>query len=193
MLRYQFDLLYPLAAIFLVLSVFVLYVYYTSDRHYRLKLLLGPLLLTACVFSVPLVGARLGYGWPAPLPVSFQYLAHKTVVADGEKRWIDVLLLSRQPFGADARLHRIRWTRKMEDVLEQANRMKEGPGGGEIVVNGQGGTSAAGGANPEYSTTRVLPQDQTPKAPAPSRGNPRNAPPEGPRSAPASPLDKFSV
>ena len=64
MLNEQMTLLYPLVAIFLLLAIFVLYVYYTSDRHYRIKLLLGPTLLAACVFTVPLVGARLGYGGP---------------------------------------------------------------------------------------------------------------------------------
>jgi len=192
MLNLQITLLYPIVAIFLLMTVFVLYVYYTSDRHYRIKLLLGPVLLAACVFTVPCVGARLGYGWPTPLPASFQYLAHRTVVAGGEKQWIDVLLLSRRPLGTNARLHRIPWTRKVEDVLEEANRMKEGPGGGEIVVTGPAGRSGTGGGNPEYSTTRVLPQDQTPKAAPPSLGNPRNGPREGPRTTPTNPLE-FSV
>ncbi|HEY5931142.1 MAG TPA: hypothetical protein VIU02_12595 [Burkholderiales bacterium] len=192
MLNEQITLLYPIVAIFLLLAVFVLYVYYTSDRHYRIKLLLGPTLLAACVFTVPFVGARLGYGWPTPLPASFQYFAHRTVVVGGEKQWIDVLLVSRKPLAADARLHRVPWTRKMEDVLEQANQMKEGPAGGEIVVNGPVGGSTARGSIPEYSMNRILPQDQMPKdAPRPS-GGPRKGPQEGPKTQPTGP-SKFSV
>ena len=182
MLREQLSLLSPVVAILLLAVVFVLYVHYTSPRHFRIKLLLGPVLLAACAFAVPAIGARLGYGWPVDLPVSFQYLAHRTVVVGGEKRWIDVLLLSRKPLGRDARLQRIPWTPGVEKVLEQAEQMKEGPEGGEIVVEGRqaGKRSGPRGTAPEYSATRVLPQDEAPKGrPAPARpdAQPGEAPP----------------
>jgi hypothetical protein len=179
MLNEQLNLLYPLVAIFLATTVFVLYVYYSSARHYRLKLLLGPALLAACVFTVPTVGAKLGYGWPAPLPESFQYIAHRTVVVGGEKQWIDVMVLSRKPLRTDARLHRIRHTGKLEQVLEEAQRMKEGQGGGEIVVTGPG--SAGGSNDAGYSASRVLPQDEFRKGAPPPRALPRDGLREAPR------------
>lgn len=190
MLTEQMSLLYPIVAIFLLLMVFVLYVYYTSDRQYRIKLLLGPTLLVACVFTVPTVGARLGYGWPAPLPASFQYLAHRTVIIEGEKRWMDVLLISRKPLDMEARLHRIRWTKEMEDVLNQAERMKEGPGGGEIAVTGPTGGSTGRDGSTGHSVTRVLPQDRMPKHAPPTRihppGPPESDTPRLPSNAPRS-------
>ena len=188
MLNERMTLLYPIVTIFLLLAVFVIYVFYTCDRHYRIRLLLIPALLATCVFTVPFVGARLGYGWPAALPASFQYVAHRTVVVGGEKRWIDVLLLSRRPLATDTRLHRIPWTRKVEDVFEEADRMKGGDGG-EIVVTGPAGRSAARDSIPEYSMTRILPQDQIPKdAPRPP-GNPHKGPREGPRTLPTDPFE----
>lgn len=165
MLKEQLGLLYPLVAVLLATAVLVLYVHYTSARHYRIKLLLGPALLAASIFAVPSVGARLGYGWPAPLPASFQYIAHKTVVVEGEKRWIDVLVVSRKPLRPDARLHRIRWTPPLEKVLEQAQQMKEDPRGGEIVVNGPPGSASDSAGDPGYSAMRVLPQDRIRKGP----------------------------
>jgi hypothetical protein len=161
----QLALMYPMVAIFLVAAVLMLYVYYTSPKQYRIKLLLGPLLLGACVVTVPLVGSKLGYGWPAPLPVSFQYLAHKTVVVQGRKRWVDVLLISRKPLRREARLHRIPWSPQVENVLEDAERQKEGRAGGEIVVTGPPGGASGGERGPGYSITRVLPADRTPKSP----------------------------
>jgi hypothetical protein len=184
MLQAQLGLLYPLLAIFLVLTVFVLYVHYTTDRHYRLKLVLGPALLLACALAVPCVGTRLGYGWPAALPQSFEYLAHKTMLVGFEKRWIDVLLLSRSGPSPGARLHRIPWSRSMEDVLDEALRLKESGEGGDIVLTGKarpGGES--GGAYPEYVPKRVLPSEAMPKDAVP----PRSSPDRGPREIPGRP------
>ena len=189
MLNEQMTLLYPIVAIFLLLTVFVLYVYYTSDRHYRIKLLLGPALLATCVFTVPFVGARLGYGWPAPLPASFQYVGHRTVVAGGEKRWIDVLLLSRKPLATDARLHRVRWTGQMERVLEEARRMREGPGGGDIVVSGPSGSARGSDGNPGYSAMRVLPRDQIQKVPPLAPRHPGGGQREERRTLPTAPQE----
>jgi hypothetical protein len=161
----QLALMYPMVAIFLVVAILVLYVHYTSPRHYRIKLLLGPLVLGACVLTVPLLGSRLGYGWPAPLPASFQYLAHKTVVVQGRKRWLDVLLISRKPLGREARLHRIPWTPELEKVMEDAQRQNEGRGGGDIVVSGPAAGGRGADAPSGYSITRILPSDRTPKTP----------------------------
>ena len=181
MLTEQLSLLYPVVAVLLLLVVLVLYVHYTTDRQYRIKLLLGPALLGACVFTAPWIGARLGYGWPTPLPSDFQYLAHRTVVMDGQKRWVDVLLLSRKPLDTQARLHRVRWTRELENVLEEAERMKEGPAGGEVRVTGPGRAPGErddrGGG---HSAIRVLPSDRIPKDAVPPRG-PATPPVERPR------------
>lgn len=192
MLREQLSLLAPLLSAFIVLSLLILYVHYSTDRLYRLKLVLGPALLLACVFAVPFVGVKLGYGWPAPLPQSFEYVAHKSVVIDSEKRWIDVLVLSRKPFKADSRLHRIPWTQKLEDSLEKAKEMKEGREGGEIVMNGQGvNGDQRGDEYPDYIPKRVLPQEQRPKpALVPRQGD------ENPERSPSQPRDlspAFSV
>lgn len=192
MLREQLSLLAPLLSAFIVLSLLILYVHYSTDRLYRLKLVLGPALLLACVFSVPFVGVKLGYGWPAPLPQSFEYVAHKSVVIDSEKRWIDVLVLSRKPFKADSRLHRIPWTQKLEDSLEKAKEMKEGREGGEIVMNGQGANGdQRGDEYPDYIPKRVLPQEQRSKpALVPRQGD------ESPERSPNQPRDHspaFSV
>lgn len=187
MLKEQLGLLYPLVAILLATAVLVLYVYYASPRHYRLKLLLGPALLAASVFAVPGVGARLGYAWPSPLPASFQYIAHKTVVVEGEKRWIDVFLVSRKPLRGDARVHRIRWTAPVEKVLDQAQQMKEDPGGGEIVVNGSREATPGGGDHPGYSAMRVLPQDRVHKGPPAQPRPPAAEPRQERRRGPAAP------
>jgi hypothetical protein len=182
MLREQFNLLSPVVGVLLLLMVLVLYVYYTTARHYRIKLLLGPALLAACVFAVPAVGARLGYGWPAPLPESFQYVGHRTVIAGGEKHWIDVMLVSRQQAGAEPRLHRVHWSRKMEEALERAERMKEGREGGDIVLSRPSRAKGAGGGDADagYSARRVLPSDATPKGPLPAPGLPGGQPQDQP-------------
>lgn len=187
MLKEQLDLLYPLLAILLATAVLVLYVHYTSPGHFRVKLLLGPALLAASVFAVPGVGARLGYGWPSPLPASFQYIAHKTVVVEGEKKWIDVFLVSRKPLHTDARVHRIRWTAPVEKVLDQAQQMKEDPGGGEIVVNGPPAAAAGSDDHPGYSAMRVLPQDRVHKGPPAPARPPDAEPRQERRRSPATP------
>ena len=183
MLQQQFTLLAPMLGIFVLLTLFVLYVYYSTDRHYRIKLLLGPALLIACTCAVPSVGTLLGYGWPAALPRSFEYMAHKTVVVGAEKRWIDVLVLSRKPFSTDPRLHRIPWSQKMEDALDKAQAMKEGKEGGDIVMSSDAGESRSGDDYPDYVPRRVLPQEQSPKAAL----VPRESPDQEPREAPPMP------
>ncbi len=175
MLTEQFRLLFPALAALLLLAVLVLYVHYTSDRRYRLKLLLAPALLAACAFAVPWIGTGLGYGWPAPLPASFQYLAHQTVVVHGQKRWVDVLLVAREPLERRARLHRIRWTREMEDLLRNAERMKDAPGGGQIAVT-RPGEGTTRGDDPGYSLRRILPRDQVHKLPPPTANPSPGAP-----------------
>lgn len=176
MLTEQLDLLYPVVAVFLLVAVLVLYVHYTSDRQYRIKILLAPALLTACAFTVPLIGTRLGYGWPTPLPTSFQYLAHKTVVVDGEKRWMDVMLVSREPLDPRSRLHRVRWNRELEKVLEEAERMKEGRDGGDIVVTSPSREGGGGEREGGHSAIRVLPGDRMPKDAVPTQRLPESPP-----------------
>ena len=186
MLNQQFILLSPVLGAFVLLMVFILYVYYSTDKHYRIKLLLGPALLVACACAIPSVGSKLGYGWPAALPQSFEYVAHKAVVEGDEKRWIDVLVLSRKPFGTDPRLHRIPWSQKMEDALDKAQAMKEGKEGGDIVMSGDAGGSGSGDSYPDYVPRRVLPQQQSPKAAL----MPRESPDQDPREAAPMPVAK---
>jgi hypothetical protein len=157
---------------FVLLTVFMLYVYYSTAKHYRIKLLLGPALLLACACAIPSVGTKLGYGWPAALPQSFEYVAHKAVVVEAEKRWIDVLVLSRRPFETDPRLHRVPWSQKMEEALDKAQAMKEGKEGGDIVMSANAGSSGSGDSYPDYVPRRVLPQEQSPKAPLMPRTSP---------------------
>jgi hypothetical protein len=149
----------------LVSTLFVLYRYGARARNPRMKVLLTPLLLGACAVAVAAVGARLGFAAPAALPRSFEYIAHHTVVTHGEKRWIDLLLISRKSPGADARLHRTRWTRNLEEVLERAEQMKDGPG--KVVLSAPGIAAGARGTGPAYSATWEPPQDRAPNESAP--------------------------
>jgi hypothetical protein len=181
MMQQQFALLSPLITIFVLLAVLILYVYYSTDKLYRIKLLLGPALLLACAGAFPYVGVKLGYGWPAALPESFEYMAHKAIVVSHEKRWLDVLVVSRKPYKADPRLHRVPWSQKFEDALDKAQAMKEGKEGGNIVMDSGGGESPVGDAYPDYVPKRVLPQQQNPKA----KLLPRESPGQQPREAPA--------
>ena len=180
MWRQQFTLLSPLFVVFGLLIALILYVFYSSDRHYRIKLLLGPALFVACTYAIPYVGSKLGYGWPAALPQSFEYMAHKAVVVGTEKRGIDVLVVSRQPFSTQPRLHRVPWTQKMEDALDKAQEMKEGKEGGDIVMNGAAGGARGGDSYPDYVPKRVLPQEQNPKG----KPMPRESPEQVPRETP---------
>jgi hypothetical protein len=172
MLKQQFDQFSPLVVILILLSALVLYVYYCTDRHYRIKLLLGPALIAACAGAFPFIGARLGYGWPTVLPESFEYMAHKAIVVGQQKSWIDVLVVSRKPFRVDPRLHRVPWSKALEDALNKAQAMKEGKEGGDIVMNRSGPEASLlnellGDAYPDYVPKRVLPQQQSPKSPVP--------------------------
>jgi hypothetical protein len=185
MLQQQFALLLPVTTIFVLLGVLILYVHYSTARHYRIKLLLGPALLLACAGAFPYVGLNLGYAWPAALPESFEYMAHKPIIVDQHKRWIDVLLLSRKPFRTDPRLQRVPWSQAFEDALDQAQAMKEGREGGDIVMERGAANAQAGDSYPNYVPRRVLPQDQIPKAPLQPRAFPQPPPHESPAPAPA--------
>jgi len=188
MLQQQFALLSPLVTIFVLLAVLILYVYYSTDKRYRIKLLLGPALLAACAGAFPYVGVKLGYGWPAALPQSFEYMAHKAIVVGQQKCCIDVLVVSRKPFEADPRLHRVPWSQRLEDALDKAQAMKEGKEGGDIVMNGAGAGAGIGDPYPDYVPKRVLPQEQFPKGPV-SRDR---APEQEPREAPQFPQARES-
>ncbi len=165
MLQQQFTLLLPITTVFVLLAVLILYVHYSTATHYRVKLLLGPALLLACAGAFPFVGLNLGYAWPTDPPASFEYMAHKPIIVEQHKRWIDVLLLSRKPFKADPRLHRVPWSQSFEDALDQAQTMKDGRQGGDIVMERGGAAAGSGDSYPKYVPRRVLPQDQNPKAP----------------------------
>jgi hypothetical protein len=181
MLQQQFTLLLPLVTIFVLLAVLILYVHYSTDKMYRVKLLLGPALLLACAGAFPYVGVKLGYGWPAALPESFEYVAHKPIVVGREKRWVDVMVVSRKPYKADPRLHRVPWSQQFEEALDKAQAMKEGKEGGTIVLDSAGGAPSAGDAYPSYVPKRVMPQQESPKAPLPPRQAPGQKPPGGER------------
>ncbi len=147
-----------IAAIDLLLNLLMIFVVISA-------ILMGPALLLACAGAFPFVGLSLGYAWPTELPASFEYMAHKPIVVGQHKRWIDVLLLSRKPFKADPRLQRVPWSQAFEDALNQAQTMKEGKEGGEIVMEREAGDAAGGDGHPNHSPKRVLPQDQNLKAP----------------------------
>ena len=161
MIRWQIHLLWPLVATLLVLAAFALYVYVHSDRLYRLKLLLIPAMLAAVAFSFTAFGARLGYGYPAGLPESFEYVTHRLVLENNRKAWVDVLVVSRKPLEPDARLHRLPWSKGLEDSLKQAQRMQKGDGWVEMDRTGEGDEY------PQWIPRRVLPQDASPKDPLP--------------------------
>lgn len=165
MLQQQFTLLLPVTTIFVLLGMLVLYVHYSTPTHYRIKLLMGPALLLACAGAFAFVGLNLGYAWPGELPASFEYMAHKPIVVGQQKRWIDVLLQSREPLKADLRLHRVPWSQSFEQALDRAQAMKEGKEGGKIVMERGNGDAGGGDDYPNYIPRRVLPQDENPKVP----------------------------
>lgn len=161
MIRWQITLFWPLVAALLALAAFTLYVYIHSEGRYRLKLVLIPALLAATTFSFTWFGARLGYACPAGLPASFEYLAHRVVAEQSRKAWIEILVLSRKPLERDARLHRVPWSKALEEALTKARQMKQA-GGGWIEMDRHDGDDAA-----QWVPKRVLPQDVSPKDPLP--------------------------
>jgi hypothetical protein len=172
MFREQLWMLAPALSILVLLVVFMLYVHFSTARHYRIKLLLAPALLVASMSAAPYVGNKLGYGWPSALPLSFEYMAHRVLIVASEKRWIDVLVISRKPFRTDPRLHRLPWSQKLEDALDRAQTMKEGKEGGDIVMNADATAPRDGDDYPDYVPKRVLPQEQMPKPGYPGRLGP---------------------
>lgn len=175
MIRWQLHLLWPLVATLLALAGFALYVFSHNDRLYRLKLLLIPALLPVLLFSFTWLGARLGYAYPAQLPPAFEYLTHKLILENDRKAWIDVLVVSRKPLERDARLHRMPWSKPLEEALRQARQMQQG--GGSIHLE-QG--DAGADDYPQWMPRRVLPQDAAPKDPLPQQTEPDLLAPQGP-------------
>jgi len=163
MIRWQLGLFWPLVVAMLGLVAFTLYVFSHSERLYRLKLALIPALLGVAAFSFPWFGTRLGYAYPEGLPASFEYVAHRTIVQDRRKAWIDILVVSRKPLESDTRLHRVPWSRPLEEALKQAQRMQ--PGGGWIEMD----RAQREGDDPHWMPRRVLPQDVLPKDALPDR------------------------
>jgi hypothetical protein len=164
MIRWQIELLWPVVVALLAFVGFALYVFIHTDRLYRLKLLLIPGVLAMAAFSFTWFGHRLGYAYPEGLPRSFEYVAHRVILVENRKAWVDVLVVSRQPLERDARLHRLPWSKKLEDALKQAHQMQKG--GGRVEM-GRGN----GDEYPEGVPRRVLPQDDVPKDPLPREGD----------------------
>ncbi len=155
----QLQLMWPLVTALLALTGFALYVFIHNDRRYRVKLVLIPALLWTALFSFLWFGGRLGYAYPAGLPLAFEYVAHKLILEDNRKSWIDVMAVSRKPLERDARLHRVPWSKPLEDALKKAREMQRG--GGSIHM--ELGRNGIGDPYPQWVPRRVLPQDVTPK------------------------------
>ena len=164
MTRWQIELLWPVIIGLLAFVGFALYVFIHTDRFYRLKLLLIPALLAMSAFSFTWFGQQLGYAYPEGLPRSFEYVAHRLILVDNRKAFVDILVVSRKPLERDARLHRMPWSQKLEDALKNAHQMQKG--GGRVEM-GRGN----GDAYPDWVPRRVLPQDDVPKDPLPREGD----------------------
>jgi hypothetical protein len=176
MIRWQLEIMWPVVAGLLAFAAFTLHVYAHTDRLYRLKLALIPALLAVAALSFTWFGAKLGYGYPAALPERFEYVAHRLILQNDRKAWLDVLVVSRKPLERDARLHRVPWSKPLEDSLKEAQRM-QGKGGGWIEMDGQ----RNGDAYPQWVPRRVLPQDVAPKDPLPRERERDLLAPQGPR------------
>jgi hypothetical protein len=174
-MRLQLQALWPLTVGMLAFAIFTLYVYVHCERHYRLKLVLLPALLVLVAVSYQWFGSRLGYGYPAAVPKSFEYIAHRLIVEDRRKVWIDVLLVNRAPLSRDPRLHRMQWSQQLETALRWAQQMQQS-GGGWIEMDRIEGSDD----EPHWLPRRVLPQFIVPKdaLPLPSL-------PQEPQGAPA--------
>jgi hypothetical protein len=175
MIRWQLELMWPLLVTLLLLSAFMLYVYTHSAKLYLLKVALIPALMGVMAFSFPYLASRMGYGYPEGLPESFEYVAHKLVIEEQRKAWIDVMVVSRKPLERDARLHRMPWSDALEKALKKAQQMQQ-HGGGEVrMERGQGDEY------PNWMPRRVMPSEVMPKdglRPAPGRPTmPPSAPP----------------
>jgi hypothetical protein len=171
----QLQLLWPLVAALLAISVFALYVFCHTDRNYRLKLLLMPALLLAAATSFTWLGQKLGYASPHELPASFEYVTHRLVLVGDRKSWLDILVVSRTPLERDARLHRVRWTKELEDALSAARQMqRQDEGWVEMQRDADGSTDAQ-----RWKPRRVLPQHAMPK-PAPTEDRRDLLAPNGP-------------
>ena len=164
MTRWQIELLWPVIIGLLAFVGFALYVFIHTDRFYRLKLLLIPAVLATAAFSFTWFGQQLGYAYPEGLPRSFEYVAHRLILVDNRKAFVDILVVSRKPLERDARLHRMPWSQKLEDALKNAHQMQKG---GWRVEMGRGN----GDAYPDWVPRRVLPQDDVPKDPLPREGD----------------------
>jgi|1185.fasta_scaffold509840_2 hypothetical protein len=90
----------------LLATLSLLHRYRSGARHHRIRVLLFPLLLGACAVAAAAVGARRSYGGPAASAAPSGYVAHRTLLGQGEKRWIEVRLLARKTPAADAGLYR---------------------------------------------------------------------------------------
>ena len=166
MTRWQIELLWPLVVALLAFVCFALDVFVHTDRFYRLKLLLIPAVLATAAFSFTWFGQQLGYAYPEGLPRASEYVAHRVILVDNRKAWVDILVVSSQPLETvgDARLHRLPWSQKLEDALKHAH-----PGLQKVgrVEMGRGN----GDAYPDWVPRRVLPQDDVPKDPLPREGD----------------------
>jgi hypothetical protein len=175
-LREQFFALWPLLSVYLFFIVLAVYVFYQTPRAFRLKLLLGPVLIAAGVFSFMFIKVTLGYGFPMPLPDKFEYVTHKVILNNSgtAKQWIDVVLVDKLK-SKDTRLHRIPYRKEMEEQMKKAQKMQR-EGGGSVQMEGrpnlraEKGPKGDGDEYPFYVPRKLQPQEAMPKSPHPGQG-----------------------
>jgi hypothetical protein len=158
------TLAYELAPTLLMLSivtVFAAYVFLRTDARYYLKALLIPVALLAWAVVLPVVSSTLGYAVPHEVPETWVYLGHRTVVVAGHKVGIEVWL----PDGARTRLLLTRWSKQLEQVLDEAK--AAGNGGGQVTISRKqrkGVAKGDGKGEPaEYESNLRLPSTDNPK------------------------------
>ncbi|MDB5858760.1 MAG: hypothetical protein JWQ76_2449 [Ramlibacter sp.] len=173
MLNEQMGLLYPMVAVLLLMAVFVLYLYFTSDRHFPHQAAAGP--GAARCLRVHRSRRRRQAGLcladPSPrlVPVHRPQDGRRRGPEAPDRRAPAVATASRQ----GRALQRIPWTKQMESVPDQAGRMKEGP---RVARSSSTGRAAAREAAAIPSTRRPASCPRTRPPKAPPSGIPRRAP-----------------
>lgn len=177
--QYQLWLYAPLILVLVLMAALAVYVFYSTDRRFGLKFVLGPALLMTAYFSFVFATMHMGYAYPSKLPKKFQYLDHAVVLSDDstKKMWIDIFIISLDPWSKQSRLQRIPWSQKMEDAAKQAQQIRRGGGVATMErkkgEEGKGGQPSDGDEYPEYIPKRVLPGEVTPKSPPSLPGAPQ--------------------
>jgi hypothetical protein len=182
LLHYQLTIIWPILVLVASLVVLCVYVHYQTDKQYKLKFLLGPLLIVAAVMSVIVSTDNWGYAFPSHLPKKFEYISHRLVLSEDstKKEWIDIYMQSVDPPEPRTRLRRIPYNKKMEEALKQAQQMmRQGGASGGIMMNGTGKEakdkqgSTDGDEYPDYVPHRITPQEVMPKG-VPVQPQPEN-------------------